>query len=322
MHGCEGADRAMGLFINTLPVRIRAGETGVKASVRQTHAQMAELLRHEHASLALTQRCSAVPAPMPLFTALLNYRHSPEVSRTPSAEVLRAWEGVGWLRGEERTNYPFTLSVDDLGMDFSLTAQTPSSIDPTPICEYMRTALASLVEALGICPDKAVRSLEVLPVSERDRVLYEWNETKAEYPREKCIHELFEEQVRRSPEAIAVVFEDGSLSYGELNRRANQLAHYLRRQGVAGDVRVGICVERGLEMVVGLLGILKAGGAYVPLDPNYPKERLADMLEDATPQVVLTQEKLIPVLPQTAAQVIKLDETLTEISGHEGQNIA
>jgi len=104
---------------------------------------------------------------------------------------------------------------------------------------------------------------------EREQVLYGWNDTTVEYPKEKCIHELFEEQVEKRPEAVAVVYEDQQLTYGELNRRANRLAHYLRELGVEPDTRVAICVERGLEMVVGLLGILKAGGAYVPLDPAY-----------------------------------------------------
>src|SRR5207302_1049710 len=109
-----------------------------------------------------------------------------------------------------------------------------------------------------------------LPERERQQVLYEWNDTQAEYPGDKCIHELFEEQVEKTPDAVAVVFEDAELSYGELNRRANRLGHYLRGQGVGPDALVAICVERSMEMIVALLGVLKAGGAYVPLDPAYP----------------------------------------------------
>src|SRR5207247_4070276 len=117
--------------------------------------------------------------------------------------------------------------------------------------------------------------------------------TAAEYPSDKGVHQLFEEQVQRTPEAVAVVYEDEQLTYGELNAKANQLAHKLRELDVGPEVLVGICVERSLEMVVGLLGILKAGGAYVPLDPSYPKERLAYMLGDAAPKVLLTQERLL-----------------------------
>ena len=132
----------------------------------------------------------------------------------------------------------------------------------------------------------------MLPQSERHQVLYEWNDTQVEFAADKCVHELFEEQVARTPDATALVFEDASLSYAELNRRANQLAHYLRTLGVKPDCRVAICVERGFEMIVALMAVLKAGGAYVPLDPAYPPERLHYMLEDSAPTVLLTQSHL------------------------------
>ena len=285
MQGGEGADRALGMFINTLPVRVAIGDEGVAASVRQMHASLAALLRHEHASLALAQRCSGVPAPLPLFSALLNYRYS---SQEDAAAALPAWEGIEALGGEERTNYPLTLSVDDLGEGFALTAQTQRTVGAERICGFMKTALEELIEALEQAPHTAVRRIGVLPAAERHRVLVEWNATDAEYPSDKCIHELFEEQAARTPDAVAVVFEDQSLSYGELNGRANRLAHYLRGLGVKPDERVAICVERGLDMVAGLLAILKAGGAYVPLDPAYPAERLAYMLADSAPVALLT----------------------------------
>ena len=134
--------------------------------------------------------------------------------------------------------------------------------------------------------------MELLSEGEREQIVVGWNNTQAEYPREKCLHELFEEQVERSPEAVAVVYEGERLTYRELNERANQLGHYLRELGVGPEVLVGICVERSLEMVVGLLGILKAGGAYVPLDPEYPKERLSYMVKDAGLKLLVTQERL------------------------------
>ena len=288
MQGGAGSDRVMGLFTNTLPVRIRIGEEGVESCVRQTHTLLAGLMRHEHALLAMAQRCSAVPAPAPLFSALLNYRHSPGVGR-----AARAWEGICTIRVEERTNYPFTMSVDDVdGKGFWLTPQTPASINPRRIGEYMQTALESLVTALETRPGMAVRALEVLPATERYQLLHEWNDSRAEFSSQQCIHQLFEEQVRTSPDATAVVYEESSLTYAELNRRANRLAHYLRGLGVKPDARVAICVERGLETVVALLGVLKAGGAYVPLDPAYPVERLRFMLEDCAPVTLLTQGHL------------------------------
>ena len=151
MQGGAGSDRVMGLFTNTLPVRIHIGDEGVESCVRQTHALLAGLMRHEHASLALAQRCSAVPAPAPLFSAILNYRHSPGAGHTP-----RAWEGICTIRVVERTNYPFTMSVDDVdGEGFWLTAQTLASVNPSRICEYMQTALESLVTALETTPSTA-----------------------------------------------------------------------------------------------------------------------------------------------------------------------
>ncbi|HEX2077233.1 MAG TPA: condensation domain-containing protein, partial [Longimicrobium sp.] len=278
MQGGEGTDRVMGPLINTLPVRIGVGEEGVEAAVRRTHALLADLLRHEHASLALAQRCSGVAAPAPLFTSLLNYRHG---STGRSQEAGQAEEGVRGIGAQERTNYPVTLSVDDLGEAFSLTAQVAAPAEAERVCRLMHTALERLVEALEVAPGRAIGSIDVLPEAERRVVVEEWNRTGAEYPAGACIHELFEVQAERTPDAVAVRFEEESLTYRELNARANRLAHHLRRRGVGPEVRVGICLERSLEMVVGILAVLKAGGAYVPLDPGYPAERLAFILADS-----------------------------------------
>ena len=151
----------------------------------------------------------------------------------------------------------------------------------------MHRALEELVEALETNPAQPVGRLDVLPPEERHKLLVEWNETEAEYPK-VCIHALFEAQVARDSQATAVVYEDQSLTYGDLNEQANRLAHHLRTLGVLPDSPVAICVERSLEMVVGLLAILKAGGAYVPLDPTYPAERLGYMLADSAPTIILT----------------------------------
>src|SRR5262249_54108694 len=155
---------------------------------------------------------------------------------------------------------------------------------------------------------------DLLSDKERTELLVEWNNTAREYPREKSIQELFEAQAVIRPAAIAVVAGEDRISYGELNCRANQLAHYLRRAGVCPDVPVGICLERSIEMVVGLLGILKAGGAYLPLDPAYPKERLAYMLDDADSAVLLTQSGLLDHLPELSGPVVCLDRDWGQIS--------
>jgi amino acid adenylation domain-containing protein len=285
MQGGEGADRALGMFINTLPIRIAVGDEGVEAAVRRTHGLLAGLLRHEHASLGLAQRCSGVPAPAPLFSALLNYRHS--AMAKPGQETL-GLEGVSVLYVEERTNYPLALSVDDLGESFLLTAQAPDHVGARRVCGFMNAALANLAEALLTAPATPARLVEALPEAERHQVVVEWNATDAAYPHDACIHELFEEQALKIPKAAAVVFENRRLTYAELNAKANRLARHLRKLGVRPDSRVAICMERSLHMVVGLLAILKAGGAYVPIDPSYPPERIARMLEDSAPTALLT----------------------------------
>ncbi|MGZ9270912.1 MAG: amino acid adenylation domain-containing protein, partial [Candidatus Binatia bacterium] len=158
--------------------------------------------------------------------------------------------------------------------------------------ERMLGHFQTLLEGIVSNPEQRIDELPLLTAAEESQLLVEWNETAAEYATDKCIHELFETQVENTPDAIALVFEDRQLTYRELNNCANQLAHYLQKLGVGASVPVGICLERSIEMVVGLLGILKAGGAYVPLDPAYPKERLAFMLDDSRASVLLTQEQM------------------------------
>ncbi|MBI2998695.1 MAG: amino acid adenylation domain-containing protein [Deltaproteobacteria bacterium] len=174
--------------------------------------------------------------------------------------------------------------------------------------ERMTEHFQGLLEGIVANPNEPIERLPLLTEAERHQLLVEWNNTGKDYPRDKCIHQLCEAQVERTPEAVAVVFEARQLTYRELNRRANQLAQYLRKLGVGPEVRVGICMERSLEMVIGLLGVLKAGGAYVPLDPEYPKERLAFMLDDIRVPVLLTQSRLLSQLPKLTADGRPLTE--------------
>ncbi|UCZ86315.1 amino acid adenylation domain-containing protein [Pseudomonas sp. L5B5] len=283
----QGADRALGMFINTLPLRVDLDASGVRAAVKATHARLSALLGHEHASLALAQRCSGVAAPLPLFSAMLNYRHG---SDAPASEaVLQAWQGIETLHSEERTNYPLSLNVDDFGQDFRLTAMTPARIGAARVCGYMQQALLALADSLEQAPQRSLLQVPILPEDERRQLLEGFNATARDYPLEQTLHGLFEAQVLRSPEALAVQAGEQRLSYRQLNQQANQLAGHLLHLGVGPDQRVAICVERGLEMVVGLLAILKAGGAYVPIDPAYPAERIDYMLQDSAPLAVLVQ---------------------------------
>ncbi|KAF9342743.1 hypothetical protein BGX26_006924, partial [Mortierella sp. AD094] len=286
MQGGSGSDRAMGLFINTLPLRIDVGAASVEQSVRQTRADLAALIEHEYASLALAQRCSSVPAGTPLFSSLLNYRHINAEQSSQTSDVV----GMKILDEQGRTNYPFSMSVDDGGDTLGLTAQVFKQFDSFRICGYMQQALQSLVEALDNSPNMPVRGLEVLPAMEREMLLQSWNSTDKVFPENLCMHQMFEEQVIRSPEGVAVVYEDQILTYSELNERANGIAYRLIDLGVKPDSLVAICLERSPAMIVGLLAIMKAGGAYVPIDSTHPTERLEQILVDAAPVALLADK--------------------------------
>jgi non-ribosomal peptide synthetase component F len=168
--------------------------------------------------------------------------------------------------------------------------------DPSTIAR-MLSHFQGLLEGIVAEPGKRILDLPLLTEAERRMMLRDWNDTRNDFPREKCLHELFELQVEKAPDATAIIFGEDRLSYRQLNFRANQLGNYLRSLGVGPDLLVGICVERSIEMVVGILGIMKAGGAYVPLDPAYPAGRLKYMLEDSAPAVLLTQGHLEGLFP-------------------------
>ncbi|NOT13442.1 MAG: amino acid adenylation domain-containing protein, partial [Methylococcaceae bacterium] len=315
LQGWEGVSQVLGMFINTLPLRVDLDSRSVKEVVNDTHHRLIGLLDHEQAPLALAQRCSAVDASLPLFTTLLNYRHTNLiVSQNEDSTDIFEWGGVQIFHTEELTNYPIMASVDELDQGFSLTAQCVEGIDPGRITAYLNAAIAQLVDALGQTPEIPISQLSILPEAERRQLLQGFNATNADYPQQRCIHELFEGQAEANPEATALIYEGERLSYGELNRHANRLANHLISLGIRPGDRVAICAERSFGMVVGLLAILKAGGCYVPLDPGYPEERLAYMLSDSAPVAVLTQaglqtrlSSLSTILDASLVPVILLD---------------
>ncbi|MCK9700950.1 AMP-binding protein, partial [Pseudomonas syringae pv. syringae] len=300
LQGTVGAERAMGMFMNTLPVRVQLATQGIHELVMDTHRDLSELLSHEQASLALAQRCSSVATALPLFSSLLNYRHQGQDSQLQ-------WPGLRLLDSSERTNYPLCLSVDDYGNDLSLMIHSVQPADPQRLGAMMQCALEQLTDALAHTPQIAVTQLDVLPAAERNLLLETLNQNRQDYPTDLCIQHLFEAQVRTQPDAIALAFHGQRLSYANLNRQANRLAHHLIGLGISPDDRVAICVERGVEMVVGLLGVLKAGAAYMPLDPAYPVERLAYMINDSQPAALLTQRGVQERLPTLSMPLVLLD---------------
>jgi non-ribosomal peptide synthetase component F len=244
-----------------------------------------------------------------------------ELGRTPLFDVMFNLENVPHRLASSPglTVEPYALDVFAVGTD--LVAEIRNEADGALTCEFAyRTNLfdrETIQRALehykmllrGIAGDvnRPISGIPMLRVSERNRLLVEWNDTKRAYPENQCIHELFEDQVRQSPDAPAVTFGDETLTYRELNQRANQLAHRLRRIGVGPDILVGLCVERSNEMLVGILAILKAGGAYVPLDPALPLERLQFMSTDADLRLILTQARLIPKLSSLPTELLCID---------------
>lgn len=311
------ASPIVGMSINTLPLRLELQDVTAKGLVEQTQMELRGLLSHAATPLTVAQRCSGIKSTAPLFTALFNYRRSQPGSQRRESGSFGVREIA--YRGAW-SNYPVVLQVDDLGEGFMLIAQTDPSIDPRRMMAYMRTAMQSLVEALEQAPSTPALALSIVPVLERHELIQGFNATKTAFPSEKLIQELFQEQVSRTPNAIALSCGDLSLTYAQLNRRANEVAHALQARGVQPDDRVGLYVERSAESVVGFLGILKAGGAYVPLDVNYPVERLQFMLQDSAPTVLLTRERLKQTLSMNGAQVLTFDSDAEEIDRQPDRN--
>ncbi|MEW5957722.1 MAG: amino acid adenylation domain-containing protein [Chloroflexota bacterium] len=239
----------------------------------------------------------------PLFQVMFAFQ--PDM---PLTELRLAGLSVRPVEVESNTaGFDLTLTIEETTAGLKSTWEYSTDLFEPETIERMADHYHTLLTGIVAQPEQRLSELPLLTEAERQQLLVTWNQTEADYPVDLCLPHLFEAQAARTPEAVAVIFEETTLTFAELNRRANQLAHYLHRLGVGPEVLVGICIERSVEMIVGLLGILKAGGAYVPLDPTYPPERLAFMLQDAQVSVLLTQQKLVDALPPHQAQVIRLD---------------
>ncbi|MBD2339090.1 amino acid adenylation domain-containing protein [Calothrix sp. FACHB-156] len=256
------------------------------------------------------------------------------LSHSPLFQVMFIWQNTPSQNLELPGLTLTPLPIETVTAKFDLTlsmGETPqglvggweynSDLFDVETIERLAHHFQNLLIAVTTNPEQPVGLLPLLTAAEEQKILFEWNNTEAEYPSNLCLHQLFEAQVEQTPNAVAVSMENGEeLTYVELNFRANQLAYYLQSLGVGSDQLVGICVERSLNMVVGLLGILKAGGAYVPLDPKYPTERLAFMIQDAQVEVLLTQQHLVNSLPETEAKIICLDQDWLAISSYSPQS--
>ncbi|QIR40545.1 amino acid adenylation domain-containing protein [Tolypothrix sp. PCC 7910] len=313
------AEAMVGLFINTLPVRVQIDpEQFLLPWLKQLLAQQVEARQYEYTPLSDIQKWSDIPPGSPLFESIVVFENYPiEASlRDPDINLE-----IKNRSGFDKTNYPLTVSiVPGEKLLLNITYQQSDRLYSATIKRMLRH-LQVLLVSIANNPHQRLKDLSFLTVSERHQLLIEWNNTEINYSQDKCIHQLFEAQVEKTPDAVAVVFENESLTYQELNQKANQLAHYLQKLGVKPEVLVGICVERSLAMIVGILGILKAGGAYLPLDPAYPKERLAFLLEDANTPLLLTQKKLRELFPQNQPKIIAIDDNLQVINQENLENL-
>jgi amino acid adenylation domain-containing protein len=251
----------------------------------------------------------------PLFQVMFVMHNAPLRTVELPGLTLSPVEG-----DSETAHFDLTLQIMDTEQGLTAAFVYNADLFEAGTIARMLGNFGTLLEAMVADPEQRLSDLPLLTETERQQLLVEWNSTKTDCSRDVCIHQLFEAQVERTSDAIAVVFEAEQLTYGELNRRANQLAHHLRALGVGPEVLVAICLERSLEMIIGLLGILKAGGAYVPLDPAYPRERLSFILKDAQAPVLLTQERLVAGLPEHDAKVICLDSGWETIARESGEN--
>ena len=252
----------------------------------------------------------------PLFQVGFSLENTPTESMELSGLTLTP------LKVESITaKYDLTLSMQETESGLIGLWEYNSDLFDVATITRMAGHFQTLLEGIVANPQQRISELPLLSETEQNQLLVEWNDTQTDYPQDKCIHQLFEAQVERTPDAVAVVFENQQLTYKQLNSRANQLAHHLQKLGVKPEVLVGICVERSVEMVVGLLGILKAGGAYVPLDPAYPQERLAFMLSDSQVSVLLTAQKLVTRLTEHKADLVCLDADWGTISQESEENL-
>lgn len=254
---------------------------------------------------------------MALFESILVFENYPvDKSLRQSNHSFKVTE----VEVFEQTNYPLTVLVFAEEKLLIKISYDRSRFEADTITR-MGGHLQTLLEAIASNPNQQAYELPLLTKAQQHQLLLEWNQTAADYPPDKCLHQLFFEQSLSTPNAVAVEFENSQLTYQQLNERANQLAHYLQSKGVEPEVLVGLCVERSLEMAIAVLAILKAGGAYVPLDPAYPQERLAFMLEDTRSKVLLTKSRLRSHLPESD-RIFCIDEQWQVIAQQPSTNPA
>jgi amino acid adenylation domain-containing protein/non-ribosomal peptide synthase protein (TIGR01720 family) len=310
----------IGCFVNTLVLRT---DLSGNPSFLELLNRVREVCMgaYDHADLPFEQLVGELQqernlSHTPLFQVMFSLQEDTKKDLVLPGLTLK------WLQNYSQTaKFDLVLHVVDSNSELWGWWEYNTDLFDAVTIERMVGHFTNLLEGVASQPEKRLSDLPLLTEPERQTLLVNWNNTATDYPHQQCIHELFEAQVEKTPDAIAVVFESEQLTYRELNTRANQLAHYLQKLGVKPEVLVGICVERSLLMVIGLLAILKAGGAYIPLDPSYPIERIAFILEETQAPVLLTQASLLETTPQHQAQVVCLDTDWSLIAQQSQDNV-
>jgi amino acid adenylation domain-containing protein len=314
-----GAEGMVGLFINTLPVRVEVDEQiGLSGWLRRLQEQQAAARQYEYSPLVNVQGWSEVPRGVPLFESMLAFENYPvdDALREPDQSLK-----ISSFTNVERSSYPLTL-VAGPGLELSLKIIYDRRYFDAPTIERILGHIKKLLQGMVDNPSQPLAALTLLSPDERRELLAGDEGTRADYPSDRCLHELFEAQAERTPDAVALVFKETRLTYAELNGRANQLARHLRASGAGPGVRVAVCLDHSPEMIVAVLGVLKAGAAYVPLDPSYPQARLAFMLKDAATPVLLTEQSLLAGLPPDSAAVpFRMDTDWPTVAHESAENL-
>jgi surfactin family lipopeptide synthetase C len=298
-----GSESMVGLFINTLPVRVQvAANESLIPWLQTLQSQQIEAQQYEYTPLIQVQQWSDVAKDSPLFASILVFENYPVDTAIAEFGIEMAIEET---QSVESTSYPLTISAG-LRDELSLEILYERGFDAATVKGILRH-LAHLLEQFITNPEANLVDLSILTTAEKQQILIDWNNTQVNYQDNLCIHQLFEQQVAKTPDAVAVIFEEEQLTYQELDRRTEELAGYLQNIGVKPEVIVGICLERSLETIIAILAILKSGGAYLPLDSAYPQQRLAYIVQDAKISLILTQQHLKTKLPQESVRVIAID---------------
>jgi surfactin family lipopeptide synthetase A len=313
-------EELFGFFVNTLVLRT---DTSANPSFRELLKRVRKVTLGAYAHQALPfeklvemLRLQRDRNRNPLYQVMFILQNTPDANLQ-----LDAVHSEHVKANTETAKFDLTLELVETADGLSGKVEYATDLFVAATITRLIGHFQTLLEGIIANPEARLSDLPLLTESERHQLLVEWNDTTVDFPSHDCLHHLFEQQVERTPEAIAVLHEDQQLTYRELNARANQLAHYLRKLGIRSDTLVGICMERSLNMMVGLLGVLKAGGAYVPLDPEYPHQRLVFMVEDSHMTVLLTQGKVANQLPLDAVTIIHLDTDWSTMSAESSDNL-